>query len=290
VKKFFLFFILLILLALGIFLVGFIQLRLSPGQQAIIHTKTHGWHPYIVRHGEVTWMWQGLLPTNVTIVRFHDAPRNLILQEHIQLPSWEVYSEGLPSSAFDFSFTFALEYRFDESHYKEVFGHFFRPGSETSDEIALNTINLAHEQISLEIKRRASGVSEQLFQQISSQNHIPDSEVISIRQRFHDLFLESFTQIKGIRILSSGLTNIIIPDFDLYFQLRRNFLDNQQVISERLSEIQIQLASSERLDQAKFTILRSYGEILTQFPGLLDYFRIIGEVGVDPLSLVESLR
>jgi hypothetical protein len=285
-----LFLFLIIIFSVSIFLIGFIQLRMSVGQQSLVYTKTHGWHREVIRHGEMTWMWQALLPTNLTLIRFHDVPSTSNVHFQMTLPGWEVYNDGLPRSAFELSFYGLIEYAFLEDHYWTVFERFFRPEDESTELTAEATIRSAHGNINQQIQAIVSQIAEEVVSRVINQPNASLDSVFEFRQSLIQELTNSLSQIPGINILSIGISNVIVPDFELYTQQRTTFLMNRAELSNRLTELEIALASANRIDDARFSMLRTYGEILTNFPGLLEYFRILGEIGSDPLNLGNSLN
>ena len=288
-KKFLIFLFVILILGISIFLIGFIQLRMSVGQQALVHTKTHGWHPQVIRHGEVTWMWQALLPTNMSLIRFHDAPTTSNVQFKMTLPGWEVYNDGLPRTAFELSFTGLIEYDFLEDHYWTIFDQFFFPEDESTELTAQATIRFAHDNMHRQIQALVSQTAEEVVSREINQPNSSLDAVFEFRQSLIQGLTNSLSQIPGINISSIGILNFIIPDFELYTQQRTTFLMNRAELSNRLTELEIALASANKIDDSRFSLLRTYGEILTNFPGLLEYFRILGEIGSDPLNLGNSL-
>ena len=87
IKKFFANIVILAIFAAVVFYIGWITFLVKPGFCAVMSSKTSGIYEKPVMSGAMTWRWERLLPTNVTLETFDLAP----------FKSTQVVSGELPS-------------------------------------------------------------------------------------------------------------------------------------------------------------------------------------------------
>ena len=79
-------------LAVAAFFVGWVELSLPPGTYGVAFTKSGGWDEAAVAPGGVTWRWERLIPTNMTLHLFDLAPQEVQRRVAALLPSADVYA------------------------------------------------------------------------------------------------------------------------------------------------------------------------------------------------------
>ena len=101
--------VVLVLLAVAVFFVGWVQILIPAGTYAVIHTKTGGYEQEVVTSGEFMWRVERLLPTNMKLYRF--KPEVMEVDVPVVsgvLPSGELYASFMENSP-DFSYEIDLK-------------------------------------------------------------------------------------------------------------------------------------------------------------------------------------
>jgi hypothetical protein len=270
-KKFLVGLIIILILAAVAFFFGWIQLSLDENTQAVIFTKTGGWDDTAVRGGEFLWRWERLLPTNMTIYRFPYQVRNVTVSAAGMLPSGDVYASIVSEEAvFDYRIDLLLSYTINPGYLaSECRDAGLRPEGlpEWYDrtEARLLTESLSYLEESLDEDADYDDLDDYLT-------------AISTELKTH---LE--TRMPEISISALSPEEITLPDFTLYRELRRRYfglLDAREELYRLELARQMETQVSEDI---RMNVLSGYGEILTEYPALLDYFQL--DSGEDPLNI-----
>jgi len=266
-KKFLIFLLIILLIGAGLFTVGWVQLFISPGQHAVMVSKTGGTEPLIIKPGVITWKWQRLIPTNTKLILFNLRPVSVSLQTSGSLPSAELYTKMLEGSP---DFTWQASVRLSVVVDPDTL-----PALVTSNKIhsedELNTwieqetrfaITTAVTDIILEIQDPADFGPVQL-----------NSALFNLVQRFMP---------EAIQVTDLMIENWKYPDMELYNLARQTYrsyvTEKQRAVSTIISE-QMGAASSDYFRLERFAQL---GAILTKYPILIDYLEV--SQGSDPLQ------
>lgn len=272
-KKAFVIFLLLIILAGTGFGFGYVPLRLEPGTQAVMFSKTSGWHDETFQAGQFAWAWELLIPTNATLYTFQDDVRTLSVDSESLLPSADVYSqflEGEPS--FTDRTDLQISYRISAQGLLELAPRGLRPDgveewyTDTDSRIEglvmrilRNTIeDTATSSGTLSTASVADTVTEQL------EDRIPEIELTAV----------------VVRELS-------LSDIELYREGRDTYMAVQEARRDALIAATQDLAQSQASSDQRLDNLERYGKLLTDYPILLDYLQIAAENDADPLDLTD---
>jgi hypothetical protein len=101
-KRFVFTLVLLLVVSLAVFMVGWVSLRLEPGRYAVMVSKTGGVDPAVLRSGSFRWTVAALLPTNLKVIPFTLSDMERVVELGGTLPSAEVYQEFMAGDP-DFS-------------------------------------------------------------------------------------------------------------------------------------------------------------------------------------------
>lgn len=251
------------LLALGAtaFFFGWAQFTVPPGSYGVMRTKTHGIYPELIRDGEFRWVWYKLIPTNAVISVY--SPNRLERSFNMSgtLPSADVYRQfASPDADFSYELGGSFAFSIDPESLPVLAGSRGIAGQD--DLVALEGI-LASE-IESYIGRRFDQARE----------NREEMEVI-FSPAFPDRLKEEVSAaFPGITGLDLRLNAVKFPDIALYNSVRllyEDYLAQQRAIltgdirEAAARNVNIQL----RLDE-----LAKYGELLTNYPILLQYLGI----------------
>ncbi len=271
-----------ILLLLGIaatvFYFGWVQILLPADTYAVAFTKTSGWDEEVMEAGQFHWRWERVVPTNMQLHVFHLRPRSAAVDHSAELPSATLYSDFLNTGV---EFRYDLELEIQYTINPADLPHLVAEGGlreESIDDFYQTLESALHEHIIEQIPTVVNLVADDTADGgaflVEVQNLLR-SEIESLRS--------------DIQVLSFNITQLSVPDLNLYNDARRNYAAVQSLVTAARAEAQTVAVRREVSERSRLVILEQYGRVLADYPELLDYFRLQGESGVDLLNL-ESLQ
>ncbi|MFW5843649.1 MAG: hypothetical protein ACOCW6_06960 [Spirochaetota bacterium] len=266
--------ILIVLILAGgtAFYFGWVQFRLPPGTVGVIFTKTSGWDSEVIDAGEFSWRWEALLPTNLTLHMVDIDPVTVGVSSTGNLPSGPLYGgflEGSPT--FEYEVRFDVTYRINPEELPRLLEEGVVEGSDVADwydsmndSIEAEALELVSEAME-SVSETSAGERVSLFAESMEERlvgAVPDAEIVSVLPR-----------------------RISLPDIGLYREARELYLGAMEVRGEAIEEAMASASTEEVFEEARLATLRRYGEVLSEYPVLLEYFSLGAEEGVDPLNL-----
>lgn len=271
-KKFLILLLILILLGGTAFFFGWVSFRVNSDEYAVAFTKSDGWIADPVEPGSFRWMWQALIPTNLSLHRFPLTPTEMTFDESGSLPSASLYRryvEGEPS--FEYSLELTLSYRLKPL---EVAAALAEERTTPED---LDSFRASMEG---ELKNAARSAVVSAIESLGE-----EPEVGALSTIAEDVQSELQNGVAEIEILGLTIAEAELPDPFVYQTARENYRAIQEGRREGLRETARSAAAQRVLDEERRQALEEYGRILQEYPVLLDYFRLSAESGTDPLSL-----
>lgn len=275
-KKAIVILLLLIILAGTGFGFGYVPLRLEAGSRAVMFTKTSGWHAQPYQAGEFAWAWELLIPTNAILYVFPDEARQVRVESSSLLPSADLYSrflEGEPS--LEDRIDLQVSYRVSAEGLTELAPAGLRPQgledwyADTDDQL---------EGLVLRIITR---VIENFAESSGSLN--PADVAEEITEELADRRPE-------IELLSVVVNELSLSDIELYREGRDIYMAVQEARREALITAAQDLAESQATSDQRLGNLEQYGQLLSDYPVLLDYLEIAAQNDSDPLDLTDLQR
>lgn len=266
-KKFLVSLVLLLIAGGVVFYFGWIQFLVPDSGHAVVFSRTSGWEPDVIEPGTFQWRWERLLPTNMSLYIFELESEAVSLNVQGNLPSAEVYRTILEDRP-DFSFEIRGSVRF-RLRAEEL------PVLSQDEGLRPDTLPAFQSELSDRISAEAQGF---ITRQIVSGEPVIPPGLLADALSAH--LSERFARVD---IMAVTVNSVQVPDFELFTQARSLFLSaaeaDRDAVVAGASARAIRRDRSEQMQQA----LRSYGELLTEFPVLLEYF----ELGMDPLRIQE---
>ncbi|GHU24194.1 hypothetical protein FACS1894172_10190 [Spirochaetia bacterium] len=264
------------------FFFGWVQSTVPPGTFGIMRSKTHGLDPHLIQEGEFRWAWYKLIPTNVTIQTFDLQTINRRINVKGMLPAASDYA-AFANLQTDFSFDISADFSFAvdpaalitivEDNNLKTQEEFNRYQNALADKIEIFLRNRIRQALNADDNRNEFLNSARTIESLKNTvDTLPELREITV----------SFTQNQ-------------IPDMLLYQKIREQYGEHvtvQQDIEQTTVELlhierdlaQIkknlaELAMESRQDEMislwiRIEELTQYGELLTQYPVLLDYLRL----------------
>jgi len=278
--KLFLFLIFIILVGGAAFYFGWIQFQLEENTYGVVFTKTSGYEQEVLEPGRFNWRWEALIPTNMTLHKIPVVPRSVELQKSGSLPSGKVYAEAIEAAvAFEYTLRISLTYSLQPEEL---------PRLVEEESLTAETLDDYY----LEIEQRInSGISNYIENRISRNEdvYVEEFKTATFEQALIDRIQQ---ELPFIALQSAALTQLTVPDIQLYQAARSYYFDLLQTRQET------ETATLERerewvvSQESKLEVLRKYGQLFTEYPGLIQYMAL-GETGefedlLPQIDLLES--
>ena len=261
-KKVIGFAIILILLGSAVFFFGWIQIHLGSDQYAVIFTKTRGWEPEVIAPGTFSWRWERLIPTNAEIHIFTVSPRSSRIATSGSLPGTVTYAEifEIPPD-FSYELELSVTYRLSPASLPALAAtKGLRPDSMETWYADLDGFVL-NEAVSI-LKVSIDALED-------------EDSVLSIVGNFASMLESALTkELPYLEVLTVSPNVIDLPDIDLYTEAKERYFQLLSVKNDTAAQ-SLARASERKIEQnMKLELLERYGELLTKYPILLDYFSL----------------
>lgn len=265
--------VLLAVVAGVVFFFGWVQFQLPPDANGVIFTKTNGWEEEVVAPGEFVWRWQRLLPTNLTLYVFELQPHQTSVALSGSLPSADTFESILGSSA---SFSYELNLEVVSRISPEEL-----PRLAETEGLRPEGLDQYYEAFDARITQIATDTVLGLLDE--------DPEMLSVGTTYSliaDAVDEKLaSQLTGIEIQSVSPTRIELPDMELYRAARDLSDELITARADALAAAARESAAAQQETERQLLMLERYGEILTRYPVLLEYFQLGRDIESDPLNL-----
>ncbi|MDR0513064.1 MAG: hypothetical protein LBG93_08200 [Treponema sp.] len=259
-KKFFGFFIFLVILGGAAFFFGWAHLTVPPGSYGVMRSKTHGLDTNIIREGEFRWYWYKLIPTNVRVATFTLALVSRSIRSSGELLSGQVYA-ALAGLQADFSWEVSADFSF-----------FVRP--EALPGLVLSENLQGNEDLRAAEGRIADRIEAFAIRRLASYAENDDGETLRAimfsgsHPALEDDIQSAFPEIQNLFL---SVSVVRFPDHILYQSLRELYREYVSHLNALLNpaiilEAEGRMGTNLRLDE-----LQRYGELLTRYPVLLQF-------------------
>lgn len=269
--------LMVVLLVVGgvVFYFGWVQIHVPAGHYGVIFTRTNGWESEVVVPGTFVWRWQRLVPTNFTLHLFDVESHRTDVRLDGTLPSGPEIDALLDESG---DFTYDIRLTVVTRLRPDVVPVLARDQELRPDDMPTFYDDL-DARIAQQTREAVMGVLEDEPESVSV-SQISSTVVDAVTERLADGF-------PRLDIVSVNPTRLALPDVELYTTARRLSIDVLEARASALQEAAARLADTQAESDRGLTLLERYGQILEEYPVLLDYFRAGQEIGSDPLNLQE---
>jgi len=241
---------------------GWVQFSVPPGQYGIINSKTHGIDQQLVKSGEFRWVWYKLIPTNVKISVYNLEYKKFPIKFNNTLPSGDTYSYFAGLTNADFTWNLQGEIGFN-----------INPDMLIS--LASYNNFTDQESFNLYLLNISKNIENIILHSLSSTAE--DSERLeNLMGGAKDTLIEDeiYAKFPEITNFSLVIKSAKYPDFILYRQLR--LLYNEYLAKQRDSiTLTFERRAENRIQtHLRFEELERYGELLSKYPGLMEYLEL----------------
>lgn len=261
----------LILASGAVFYFGWIQFSVPAGHYGVMISKTGGINKDPVEPGVFRWQWELLLPTNAEILTFNLAPVTHSTTVSGSLPSGNLYArmiEGTP----DFSWQFTCETvaRVSPKNLPVLIEHYA-----VRDQLALD--QWTEKTLSDWAKTTAERVIQQALTGAGPIH--PENLARSISEALSDAGTD-------LDIISVSVQSNRFPDLDLYTSAAETYETYQNQRRVLWNSVATDSAADSVSDYLSFERFARWGELLTRYPVLIEFFTSAGPEN-HPLSSLD---
>ena len=270
-------FILILAAAGAVFYFGFYQFQLPADNYGVIFTKYtgSGWDMEVLQPGSLRFVWQGLLPMNLSIERFSLTPARSRIEIGGNLPSSDIYSiylEGSPD--FNYSYTFDITYTIRPDKLAELVTEDFLRKDNYDSWLADLENELSADAVSF-IRLKADDI--EYMNRIAYNYRLMESDLIDHLSETYDY----------LDIISFIPADINFPDLSLYVEGRRQYFEFEELHNE-VEQASISKTTDRIAEEnAKLELLEKYGALFAKYPQLIDYYSIFNKEGEELLPYIE---
>jgi len=277
-KGLFFFILFLIILIGGVgFYFGWIQIQLEENMYAVIFTKLHGYEEDVVEPGAFLWRWDKLIPTNMTIHRFTVTPQEKEISHTGTLPSAGVYTEYLEGNPdFSYNLSFRISFSVRPS---------YLPALLQEHHVTPDTIGSWYEDVFSRCLTEGTALIEERVEQ-ASENDDTAYLHTSIGSELLDRLSELYPYLE---FHAFEPETVRLPDFDLYRKGKEMYM---AVMTEKeAAEKEATRRASEYFvtESVRLETLKKYGELLTEYPVLLEYMKLSGVTDIGDIDVDKAL-
>ena len=255
--------IVLSLLSGAVFLVGWLPLRVRPGSYAVLVSKTGGVSDLVIEPGVFRWSPSVFLPTNARFVHYIPVMAERFIEITGELPSADVYGAFMAGEP---DFSYAISASLSAAPKPEALPELFKRWG-VDDDDKLSTW------LDGEMDLAANELKSLLVASDNDTETPSEASLVRAMSEGHPLL-----DIRGIRIVS-----VSRPDPRLYEEARRLYSSYMDSFRAAVEPVMAEASSMAAEQQIRMDTLKRYGELLEQYPMLVDYLAI--EAGLAPRAM-----
>ena len=272
-KHIFLNIVIILILALAVFFIGWMQFLVKPGYIGVFQSKTSGFCEKPVKNGEFSWKWERLLPTNSTLTSYSLKTYQNRHKISGSLPSSEIYINHISQKA-DFSYSYEMNISLlpDKNFIFGLAKKGIIKNQEDLDRVMNEKSLLACQKI-VDYILRSRG--ETYFSELSTLS----SEDLA------EICLENTRDFNGIEISGIEFITSRTPDMYLYNLAKKSFTDYQSEVNRIMKEKASEKADDVIEQDKTIEQLEKFGQLLQKYPQLQE----LSKSG-DITAIINSLR
>ena len=268
--KYIIFIVVFVLSAAFIFFFGWIQIKLPVNTYGVAFTKSGGYLDKVYEPGKFSWDFRKLIPGNFRLLKFELKTRQLNINYQGDLPSGKTYSEYLPNSPdFSFKFNYLLSYGIRPKKLPDMVDKY---------KLTPDQITIRYNAIDAELQSFITSFYIEK-QRLSDSVGIPYDNNKETTEEVKKVLSGQFPDLEIYEYIAYEIS---LPDIRLYNKGRDIYLHSLDNENRIISESRTKIAEQEIRDAANFETLKKYGELLTEYPALIDFFSVI-EINCDSI-------
>lgn len=260
-KKAIFWLVFLIIIAGVVFYFGWI--RVPENNVALGFSTITGYDSSFMKSGKINWRWQKLIPKNYILKVYPLETASTQVSVNQDLPSGKLYASELPGNPdFSFAVTYAASYKIKEDSLYAM---------ATSGDLGENGLSPFYDSVKERIQNAASDLlSQEMTKAMEGSTFSQKALEDSVKGRIQE-------QLSDVEILSFETVNASFPDIELYKKAKEKYIENLEKKQEMIAQQEKESTDfNNKIDQ-RIELLKKYGELLTQYPVLIEYFKTKNE-------------
>ncbi|MBR0319214.1 MAG: hypothetical protein IJQ86_08035 [Spirochaetia bacterium] len=263
-KKFIFWLIFLIIIAGVAGYFGWI--RVPENNVALGFSTITGYDTEFMESGKINWRWQKLIPKCYVLKYYQLETENAEVSVEQSLPSGDLYSGAMAGKPdFSFAVKYAVTYKIKEDSLYAM---------ATSGTLGDGGLSQFYAAVKEKIQNTAASLlGEEMSKALNGSTFSQKTLEDAVKARIGD-------QIADVEIISFETAQARFPDVELYKAAKAKYMENlekKQELEEKQQEISAQ-QEKEKEDmnskiEQRIELLKKYGELLTQYPILIEYFK-----------------
>lgn len=249
---------LLILIIAGgaVFCIGWMQLRLNEGEYAVVYKKSYGYEAELIENEEFKWRWEALFPTYLTLHKFNLKPQTTDIRLSGILPSGKIYNTIIGD---DIDFNWEIE--------ASINYHVNLDSLVSLVESGFDDLDSFYDDFEAKLNSAVLDIINQVM--------TADPETVGEQNWLSEAIKNSAID-ERVDIIGVNIFNWEYPDLALYSEARRLTLETMRDRQAVISEIENLAARLESTQEIRLKLLKSYGQLLDEYPILIDFFELEG--------------
>ena len=256
-KKFIFWLIFLIIIAGAVGYFGWI--RVPENTVALGFSSITGYDTAFMESGKINWRWQKLIPKCYTLKMYRLDTESAEISVSQTLPSGELYASELAGNPdFSFSVKYAATYKIKEDSLY---------GMATSGALAESSLDTFYASVKDKIQNAAASLlGEEMAKAMVGGTFSQKALEDGVRTRLQE-------QLTEVDIISFETVEAKFPDIELYKAAKAKYVEDMEKKQEIAAQQEKETNDfNTRIDQ-RIELLKKYGELLTQYPILIEYFK-----------------
>ena len=260
-KKFIFWLIFLIIIAGVVGYFGWI--RVPENTVALGFSTITGYDKVFMESGKLNWRWQKLIPKCYVLKFYQLDAQNAEIAVSQGLPSGELYSSEMAGSPdFSFSVKYAATYKIKEDSLYSM---------ATSGALGESGLDQFYASVKDQIQNSAASLlGEEMSKAMEGSTFSQKALEEAVRGRIS-------SQMADVDIISFETVEAKFPDIELYKAAKAKYMENMAKKQEIAAQQEKETTDfNTKIDQ-RIELLKKYGELLTQYPILIEYFKTKNE-------------
>ena len=256
-KKFIFWLIFLIIIAGVVGYFGWI--RVPENNVALGFSTITGYDTAFMESGKLNWRWQKLIPKCYVLKMYQLETQSAEISVAQTLPSGDLYaSEMTGKPDFSFAVKYAVTYKIKEDSLY---------GMATSGVLGDGGLGAFYADVKEKIQNAAASLlGEEMTKAMAGSTFSQKALEDGVRARIGE-------QMSDVEIISFDTVEAKFPDIELYKAAKAKYLENQEKKQEIAAKQEKETTDfNTKIDQ-RIELLKKYGELLTQYPILIEYFK-----------------
>ena len=256
-KKFIFWLIFLIIIAGVVGYFGWI--RVPENNVALGFSTITGYDTAFMESGKLNWRWQKLIPKCYVLKMYQLETQSAEISVAQALPSGDLYaSEMTGKPDFSFAVKYAVTYKIKEDSLY---------GMATSGVLGDGGLHAFYADVKEKIQNAAASLlGEEMTKAMAGSTFSQKALEDGVKARIGE-------QMGDVEIISFDTVEAKFPDIELYKAAKAKYLENQEKKQEIAAQQEKQTTDfNTKIDQ-RIELLKKYGELLTQYPILIEYFK-----------------